>query len=145
MPQAEGLAGHLARPVDIVQRVGGRRRVRHSDVRRTDHDAAQDGHQQRDAAADVSASHVAYAPPAAATRAADDVRFFVGRRRSHRVVHPCCGSTQRVVWVHATGFGSQFTGFHGAAPIVRRVQHGAGPAGEPQGQYDAGEFRHERF
>jgi len=75
VPQTQGLAsgggvggGHATGgPVHVFQRVGDRRLRYREDDRRPDHDAADDGHQQRDATAHVAGSPVAHAPSAAAT------------------------------------------------------------------------------
>lgn len=132
MPQATervagGRGGAARGPVHVFQRFGGRLRHRHrhrEDGRRPDHDAADDGHQQRDAAARVAGAPVAHAPPAGAA---------VRRSRP---------AAQRVVRLHAARVVAQLARVRGAASAAGRRRHRVPrAAGVPKRFHHAGEQR----
>jgi len=151
VPQAQRLAGNRrGGPVHVVQRVDGRRRRWRSreDGGRPDHDAADDGHQQRDAAA-----HIATGPSVAHSPTRTVVVVVRLQRRRHRLHKRHCqrlrvkrlhvlrgsDSAQRVVRLHAAGVGAQFAGVRGAANAVVRGQRDARAVRVPQRLHHASE------
>jgi len=113
--QTKGLAGgRRADTVRVFQRVGGgrRRRCTKNDYgRRPDHDAAYHGHQQRDAAANVTTRRVADAAAlsAAGLSPATAAGVHPGRRGRPRRrpcrLHPGAHPAQRVQRLYAAGVG----------------------------------------